>query len=115
MYATSYEDDSSDEENASAGVQAAWVLQTRSRRQHSVETARVSFESCIVSSGASSRCRLTKGRGASRGEMRVEDILIDIDDDFPRGKVSLKFGSRRRSLRSSFLPHWAGSILVPGQ
>ena len=26
MYATSYEDDSSDEENASAGVQAAWVL-----------------------------------------------------------------------------------------
>ena len=107
MYATSYEDDSSDEENASAGVQAAWVLQTRSRRQHSVETARVSFESCIVSSGASSRCRLTKGRGAFRGEMRVEDILIDIDDDFLGPEVLPKFGTRRRSLRPRFPPHQA--------
>ena len=39
--------------------------------------------------------------------MQAEDILIDIDDDFPRPEVLPEFGARRRSLRPRFPPYQA--------
>ena len=39
--------------------------------------------------------------------MQVEDIIIDIDDDFPGPEVLLKFGTWRRSLRPRFPPYQA--------
>ena len=62
-------------------------------RQRSVKTANVSFESYTISSGASSWRRLARGRGASGGEMRAEDLLIDIDADFSRDEVHVDLGA----------------------
>ena len=93
MYATSHGDNSSDDKTTSASKQVARVLQscfnrvekyirpaygisieTRSRRQRSVETASVSSKFCTVSSRASSRRRPTRGSGA---EMQAEDVLME--------------------------------------
>ena len=128
MYATSHGDDSSDDETASAGERVARFLQSRfnrreedigltgdisiethSRRRRSVEMANVSFESHIVSSRASSRCRPARGRGASGGEMRAEDLIIDIKANFSGDEVHLDLGTRRCSLRPRFPPRQAGA------
>ena len=93
MYATSHGDDSFDDKTASASEQVARVLQspfnhreedtgpagdisieTQSRRRRSVEIANSSSKSHTVSSRASSRRRLVRGRGASEGDMRDDDI-----------------------------------------
>ena len=93
MYATSHGDDSSNDETVSAGEQVARVLQSHfdhrekdtgpasaisiemlSRRRRSVETASSSSKSHTVSSRASSRRRLVRGRGASGGDVRDDDI-----------------------------------------
>ena len=124
MYATSHGDDSSDDETTSAGERVARFLQshlnrreedigltggisieTHSRRRRSVEMANVSFESHIVSGRSSSRCRPARGRGASGGEMRAEDLVIDIKVDFSRDEVHLDLGAWRCSLRPRFPPH----------
>lgn len=126
MYVMSHKDDSSDKEIASAAKQVARVLQnhfdcggdnprptggipmeTQSRRQRLVEMASVFFESHTISSKDSSRRKPTKGRGVSRGKMRAEDILIDIDNDFPKPEVLPEFGIQRRSLRPQFPPQQA--------
>ena len=105
IYATSYGDASSDEETALVSEQAARVLQshfdcegddtrpiggipieTRSRRQCSVETVSVSSESCTISNGASSCRRLAIGKGVFGEETPVEDLLFDIEADFSREK-----------------------------
>ena len=41
--------------------------------------------------------------------MRAEDILIDIDDDFPGLEFLLEFGTRRHSMRPRFPPHQVGA------
>ena len=69
--------------------------------------ASFSSESHIVSSGASSWRRSVKGRGASRRETQVEDLLIDIDVDVPRDEVLPEFGAWRCRLRPRFPPHQA--------
>lgn len=74
------------------------------RRSLSVETISVSFESYTVSSRASSWHRSAKGRRASRGETRVEDLLIDIDVDFFEDEVHVDLGTLRCSLRPRFPP-----------
>ena len=126
VYATSHGDDSSNDETASASKQVARFLQSRfnrreedigltssisiethSRRRGSIEMANVSFESHIVSSKASSRCRPARGRGASGGEMRAEDLVIDIKADFSGDEVHLDLGARRCSLRPRFPPRQA--------
>ena len=90
IYATSHGGDVSNDETASAGKHAARVLQshfdcegddprpisgipieTRSKRWHSVEMANVSSESHIVSNGASSWCRLARGRGPPKERCKL--------------------------------------------
>lgn len=112
MGAMSHGDDSSDDETASTVEQVARVLQihfdreeedigpsggisikTHSRRLRSVETASSSFESSTVASGASSRHRPVRGRGAFGGETRAEDLFIDIDDNFSRDEVHADLGT----------------------
>ena len=73
-----------------------------------VETANVSSKSHIVFSRATSWHRLVRGREASGGAVRVEDILIDINEDLVGPEVLLEFGMRRHSLRLRFPPHQAG-------
>ena len=68
-------------------------METRSKRSQSVETANASSESCTTSSGTTSQHRPVKGRGASRGEVRDDDILIDIDEVFAGPEVLPKFGA----------------------
>ena len=80
-------------------------METQSRRQRSVEMASIFSESCTISSGASSRHKLASGKGASRGMMRAEDLLIDIKDDFSRDEVLPDLGAQGRSLRLRFPPH----------
>ena len=58
-----------------------------------VETTNVSSKSHTISSVATSWRRPVRGKGASGGEVQAEDILIDVDDDFPGFKVSLEFGT----------------------
>ena len=77
-------------------------METRSRRQHSFETASISSESRTISSGASSWCRPVAKRWASRGVTRTEDLLINIEVDFSEDEVHLDLGARRRSLRPRF-------------
>ena len=57
------------------------LMETQSRRRRSAEAVSASLESCIISSGASSWCVPTTGRGTSRGEMLVGDLLFDIKAD----------------------------------
>ena len=104
--------DSFDGETTSACEQEAWVLQshfdcvgddigpaggismeTRSSRRRFIETTSVSSKSHTISSVATSWRRPVRGKGASGGEVQAEDILIDVDDDFPGFKVSLEFGT----------------------
>ena len=84
-------------------------METRSKRSQSVEMAIASSKSCTTSSGTTSRHRPVKGRGASRGEVRDDDILIDIDEVFARLEVLLEFSAQRHSLRPRFPPHQAGA------
>ena len=121
MYATSQRDGSSDDKIASVGKQAAQVLQshfdcggddprptggipmeTRSRRRCFVEKASASSESRIVSSGTTSQHWPVKGKAASGGEVRDDDILTDIDEVFTGPKVLLEFGAQRRNLSRGF-------------
>ena len=99
MYATSHEDDSSDDE-----IEFCKATLTAGRRR-SVETANVSSKSHTVSSRASSWHRPAKRRGASRGDMRAVDLLINIDANFFGDEVHANLGARRRSLRPRFPPH----------
>jgi len=46
--------------------------------------------------------------GASRGEVRDNDILIDIDEVFAGPEVLADFGTQRHSLRPRFPSHQAG-------
>ena len=62
-------------------------METQSRRWRSVEMASISIESRTVSSGASSQRRPATGRGASKGVMRAEDLLIDIEVNFSGDEV----------------------------
>lgn len=78
-------------------------METRSKR------ASVSFESNIISNGASSWRRPATERGASRGVTRVEDLLIDIEADFSGDEVHPDLGARRHSLRPRFPPRQAGA------
>ena len=124
MYATSQGDDSSDDETTSASEQAARVLQshfdcgggnprsisgipieTKSRRRRSVEMASASSKSCTISSGTTSQRRPVKGKGAFGGEVRDDDILIDIDEVFTGPEVLPDFSTWRHSLRPRFPPH----------
>ena len=126
MYATSQGDSSSNDETTLTSEQAARILQshfdcgggdprstngipmeTRSRRRCSVEIAGALSKSRTVSSRTTSQCRLVRGKGAFRGEVRDDDILIDIDEVFARPKVLSKFGAWRHSLRLRFPPHQA--------
>ena len=74
-----------------------------------VKTASVSSESHTIFGGATSWRRLVRGRGASEGAVRVEDILINVDEDLAGPEVLSKFGARRHSLRLRFPPHQAGA------
>ena len=69
--------------------------------------ASISSESHTISNGSSSRRKPVRGKGASEGEMRVEDLVIDIDADFSGDKVLLELGARRPSLKPRFPPHQA--------
>lgn len=126
MYAMSHGDDSSNDEIALAGKQAARVLQsyfdyggddhkptssismeTRSRRRCSVEMASVLSESRTISSRATSQRRPVRGMGDFRGEMQAKDIFIDINENFLRPEVLPEFSTQRRSLRPRFPPYQA--------
>ena len=74
----SHFDHGGDDSRLAGGI----LIETQSRRRHSIETANVSFESRTISSGASSRCRSATGRGAFGGAMRTEDLFINIDANF---------------------------------
>jgi len=80
-------------------------IEIRSRRQRSVETASVSSKSHIVSSKISSWRRPNRGRRAFGGEVRAKDLVINIDDKFPRDEVLPEFGTWRCNLRPRFPPH----------
>lgn len=43
--------------------------------------------------------------GASEGEVQVEGILTDIDNDFLRPKALPEFSARRHGLRPRFRPY----------
>ena len=128
MYMTSQGGNSSDDETALTGEWVVGVLQSRfnrgeedtgpdngisiemrSKRRRSVETANVSSKSHIVSNGATSWRRLVRGREASGGAVRVEDILIDVNEDLVEPGVLSEFGVRRHSLRLRFPPHQVGA------
>ena len=93
MYATSHGYNSSDEENALTSEQAAWVLQTWPGSPLSPILFLVGLLHDV-------------GR-LKRREMRVEDFLIDKDDEFPEPEVLLMFGTWRHSLRPRFTPYQA--------
>ena len=68
-------------------------METRSRRRCSVEMVSALSKSHTVSSWTTSRHRPIRGRGASGGEVRDDDIVIDIDEVFAGPKVLLEFGA----------------------
>ena len=69
--------------------------------------ASASSEFRTISSKTTSRHRSVRGRGASRGAVRDDDIFIDIDEAFAGPEVLLEFRAWRHSLRLRFLPHQA--------
>lgn len=68
-------------------------MEARSKRRCSVEMASALSKSHTVSNWKTSRHRLIRGRGASGGEVRDDDIVLDIDEVFAGPKVLLEFGA----------------------